>query len=89
MKRLREQASPTRARLMVALPVLVAPLFFSTALFRLGLSDYAVVGSCLLVAALLLGLPRVGLWAAAAWLTGCVLDALFLLWLFHQYSGFD
>ncbi len=82
MQPLGEQVRPNGLRLGVALAAFLAPGFFATGLFRLNASSAVVVGACLLVAVLLVRLPRAGLWAAGGWLLGCVAYASLLLWLF-------
>jgi apolipoprotein N-acyltransferase len=86
---LNEQVRPNRLRLAAAFAAFLAPAFFTTALFRLNASSAVVVGACLLVAALLVRLPRAGLWTAGGWLVGCVVYASFLLWLFGSFGDLD
>ncbi len=89
MQPLNAQVRPNRLRLGAALLAFLAPGFLATGLFRLNASIAIVVGACLLVAVLLVRLPRAGLWAAGGWLLGCVAYASFLLWLVASFGDID
>ncbi len=67
----------------------LVPGFLATGLFRLNASSAVVVGAWLLVAVLLVRLPRAGLWAAGGWLLGCLAYASLLLWLFASFGDID
>ncbi len=89
MQALTEQARPNWLRRGMALATFLAPAFFATGLLRLNANNAVVVGACLLVAVLLVRLPRAGLWAAGGWLLGCATYASFLLWLYGSFSDLD